>query len=210
MNPRRSRCLCDRAVALVELAIVLPVLALLAVGLIEFGFLWSSVGQVERAVQNGARTGAGQADARYADYELLRAVAAATASADGTTIERVVVYRSQTADGAVPSGCLSIPATGTSAKGVSGVCNVYSGAQARSDNPGGFGSTSPSLETCSPGAWDSAWCPTGRSRDPDAPMYLGLYLEVSYEGRTSLIPGSMTVERRAVYQIEPCKAGTSC
>jgi len=200
----------DRGAALIEFAIVAPVLALLALGVIEFGFLWSSVGHIERTVQNAARTGSGQGDNRYADYDLLRAVAATAASADGMTIHRVIVYSSQTPDGGVPSDCLAISAVGVGAKGESGVCNVYSRQQVLSDNPGGFASTSSTLDACAPGAWDSAWCPTSRSRDPDNPTYLGVYVEVGYEGRTSVIPGSLTVERRAVYQVEPCKAGASC
>lgn len=206
--PRRTAG--DRGLAVVELAIVVPIISLLVLGVLEFGFLWGSVNRIERTVQNSARTGSGQGDNRYADYDTLRSVAATLAGTDGAEIERVIIYDSLTGDGAVPADCLSIPATGTAPKGVLESCNVYSAQQVLADNPGSFGSSTLALDDCGTGAWDAAWCPTGRSRSTDDPDYVGVYLEVTYTGRTSLIPTTMTVERRAVYQIEPCRAGESC
>lgn len=211
MTGHRANRTDDRGLALVELALVLPLLALLVFGIFEFGFLWGDVNSVDRASQNAARTGSSLGDQRFADYEALRAVESTLAGLDGATPLRVITYLSTDVDGAVPQACLDVPAAGTSAKGVSGLCNVYSPQQIADDNPGNFGSSTPALTDCLSSAWDSAWCPTGRSRSLNDPDYLGVFVEAEYEGRTSIIPTSITVEQRAVYQIEPCKAGeTTC
>lgn len=211
MTGRRAARGDERGVAAVELAVVLPFLALLVFGVFEFGFLWGDVNRVDRASQNAARTGSSLGNQRFADYEALRAVESTLAGLDGATPLRVITYLSTDADGAVPQGCLDVAAVGTSPKGVDDVCNVYSPQQLASDNPGNFGSTALDLKFCTSSAWDVAWCPTGRSRLLADPDYLGVYVEVEYEGRTSIIPGSISVDQRAVYQIEPCKAGeTTC
>lgn len=194
-----------------ELAIALPFLLILVLGVFEFGFLWGDVNRVDRASQNSARTGSSLGNQRFADYEALRTVESSLAGLDGATVVRVITYRSQTPNGDVPQSCLNIAAVGTAAKGVNGVCNVYSPEQIASDNPGSFGSPTAALTECSKTAWDGAWCPTGRSRVLSNPDYLGVFVEVLYEGRTSIIPGSISVKQRAVYQVEPCKAGeTTC
>ena len=201
----------ERGVALIELALVLPILALLVFGIFEFGFLWGDVNRVDQASQNAARTGSALGNQRFADYEALRAVESTLAGLDGATPVRVITYQSTDAAGAVPPACLAVPAVGSSAKGVGGVCNVYSPQQVASDNPGNFGSTALDLKLCTSSAWDVAWCPTGRSRSLTNPQYFGVFVEVLYQGRTSIIPGSISVDQRAVYQIEPCKAGeTTC
>lgn len=192
----------SRGAALVEFALVLPLLVTLVMGIFEFGNLWRQVGSLERAAHQGARAVAAQANGRYADFEGLRGVDAVTRGLSGITVERVIVYRATAADGKVPNACL----TGS----VAGLCNVYTGAQVRTVSPVGFPSGSLSNPTCAGGSWDSAWCPVGRPRSEMDPIRIGLHLTVTYEPVTGFFPGvQSTIERYAVFQIEPCAQGQS-
>lgn len=208
MSPRSSGR--ERGAALVEFAIIAPVIILLLMGVLEFGFMWSSANQVERTVQTGARTGSGRGNERFADYDILRAVQSTISGADSLRIERVIVYKSTSADGTVPAECLAVPATGTGSKGVANVCNVYSAQQVNSDNAGWFSSPTVEQRTCTSGAWDASWCPTGRRRDLNSPEYLGVYVEAEYQGFTKLFPTNRDIRRHAVFQVEPCVAGALC
>lgn len=199
MRDRRSR-----GAALVEFVLVLPLLVTLVLGIFEFGNLWRQVGSLERAAHQGARAVAAQANGRYADYEALRAVDAVTRGLSGITVERVIIYRATSDDGTVPAACLNGPVAGT--------CNVYTGNQVRTVSPAGFPSGSLTNPNCAGGSWDAAWCPVSRPRSELNPVRIGLHLTVSYEPITGFFPGiGSTIERYAVFQIEPCAQGqTEC
>jgi hypothetical protein len=193
----------DRGAALVEFALVLPLITALLLGIFEYGNAWRQVGTLERAAQQGARTVTQQANGRFADYEALRSVDSATRGMAGVEVTRVVIYRVTNPDGTVPGACLS--------GSVGGLCNTYSGAQARTTNPAGFvtagGSGNP---TCGGGSWDAGWCPTSRPRSDTSPLRIGVHVTVDYTPVTGMIPGpTMTISRTAVYQIEPCARGQS-
>jgi hypothetical protein len=192
----------ERGAALVEFALFAPLLAALVLGIFEFGNAWRQTGSIERSVQQGARTVSAQADNRFADYEALRAIDTATRGLPGITVERVIIYRSTDPDGAVPPQCLG----GSQA----GLCNVYTGSQVRTINPSGFPATGVVDPTCAPGSWDSLWCPTTRPRSEGNLIQIGVHLTVAYEPVTGLIPDpGLTIERSAIYQIEPCAQGQS-
>lgn len=185
----------SRGVAVVEFAIVAPFLVLLVLGIFEFGNAWRQVSGLERAAQQGARTVTAQANARYADYEALRAIDSATSGLAGLTVDHVVIFR--TTDGSMPAAC----ALGS----VAGTCNRYTGTQLRTASPIGF----PPGTTCA-GGWDAAWCPTTRDREGVDRMLIGVEITATYEPVTGLLPGpTVTVRRTAVYQIEPCAQGQS-
>lgn len=206
MGPLRRRRVAarewGRGAVLVEFALVLPVVVVLVLGLLEYGNLWRQVGTLERAAQQGARAVSAQADGRFADYEGLRAVDAVTRGMSGVEVDRVVIYRATSSDGEVPPTCLS----GSQA----GLCNHYTGSQVETTNPVGFPAGSASDPTCAPGSWDIAWCPTSRPRGDVNPIRIGVHVTVSYTPVTGILPGpTVTVERDAVFQIEPCAQGVS-
>lgn len=205
LNARRgrSRAEGDRGAVIVEFALVLPIIALFTFGVIDFGLAWRVDTVVERASAAGGRSGSSLADNRYADYQLLQVVNSSLSSVSGADIERVIVYRSTTADGDVPASCLAISATGTGAKGINGLCNVYSGAQAASTSFAGWGG----VNSCTGGSWDSAWCPTGRNRDRPGADYLGVYVEVSKDAATGLFTDEFTMKRSSVFLLEPASVG---
>ena len=203
-QPRRSRRRDERGAVLIEFVLVAPVLILFALGILEFGNAYSQIGSVERAAQQGARAVSSMGNGRYADYEALRAIDASTRGLSGVTVEKVVIFNATSiTDGEVPDSCL------TSSR--SGLCNTYTGAQVRSPNPSGFGGDSGEDAYCASGAWDSAWCPVGRPRDHNNRTRIGVHLVLTYHPITQMFPGEITIERTAVYQIEPCSQGqVSC
>ncbi|MGY6500360.1 MAG: TadE/TadG family type IV pilus assembly protein [Acidimicrobiales bacterium] len=193
----------ERGAVIVEFALILPVLSLLALGIFEYGNLWRQVGSLERSAQLGARVATQQANGRFADYEALRAVDAQTRGMNGVEVTRVVIFRSEDPDGTIPPACLG--------GSVAGLCNTYTGAQVRTVNPVGFGVAGTSANpSCAGGSWDSGWCPTGRPRSTTAPLRIGVHVTVEYTPVTGLIPGpTATYSRQAIYQIEPCAQGQS-
>lgn len=194
----------DQGIAIVEFALVAPFIILIVFGIIEYGNMWRQAGAIERAAQQGGRTVTAQADNRFADYEALRSIDAVTRGLPGVTVERVIIYRvDPSGDGTVPTSCLG--------GSVGGLCNRYTTSQIRSTSPVGFPvagtSTNP---TCAGGSWDASWCPTSRPRTETNLVRIGVHVTVRYESVTHLIPGSgVTMERYAVYQIEPCAQGQS-
>lgn len=197
---RRNR---DRGAVLIEFALVLPVLALLALGIFEFGNLWRQTNGVERAAQQGGRTVSSQANGRYADYEALRAIDSAMSGLSGLDVTRVVIFNATGASGEVPAACLS--------GSQSGLCNTYTGSILSSTSLAPFPGGSVTNPSCAGGA-DAAWCPVDRNRTGSAPDRIGVHITAQYTPVTGLLPDlGLTVERTTVYQIEPCAQGeTNC
>ncbi|MCU0311182.1 MAG: pilus assembly protein [Acidimicrobiales bacterium] len=201
----------DEGTALVELALVLPLLVLLVLGVLEYGRAWGESNTVIRAAEAAGRTAATQGPDRFADYNALQSVQASLASLGGSEIERVVIFRADSADGRVPQPCVDLPiADDLTTKGIPAQrCNVYSAAQV--DFAGNvltyFGNP-----TCT-GNWDAAWCPTARSRGTDVtdPDFLGIYIKIRYEALTGII-GNPTADLTAtsVFRLDPCITGVSC
>jgi Flp pilus assembly protein TadG len=193
----------DQGVALVELALVVPFLAMLALGIMEYGNAWRQVAGLERATQQSARTVSSLATDRYADYEALRAADTLVRGLSGLEIENVVIYLADET-GVMPDGC------GTAS--IENLCNFYTATQVATTSPVGFGTPSAVNPSCTEGSWDEAWCPTEREREGAAADHIGVRLTVTYSPITGLLPAEfMTITRYAVYRIEPCAQGqTSC
>lgn len=194
--------LLDRGAVLVEFALVAPVLVLLMLGVFEFGNAWRQVGAAERLVQQAGRTVSSQANSRFADYETLRAIDTATTNLRGFEVTRVVIYRAVTANGQVPSSCLS--------SSHSGLCNRYVGAILSSASMGAFPGGSSTNPTCAGGSADAAWCPVNRDRTSTTPDRVGVHVTFKYTPITGLLPGpNVEIKRHAVYQLEPCAQGST-
>lgn len=187
----------DAGAVIVEAALALVLLSILFIGVTEYGFAWRQTGAVEKTVQQSARVAGNMADQSTADFETLQAFRSFLGSTKNLTVDYIVVYRSTTADGAMPSACATGPVAGT--------CNRYVAADlSRPSTDFGCGATEP----------DRFWCPTasgsqlGRQRDrTPSPDYIGVQAQVRYRGITGLISGTMAITRRAVYSIEPCAFG---
>jgi hypothetical protein len=202
----------------VEFALILPVLAVLVLGIFDFGFLHRQSSLVQTGAQQAARTAAGSGTWRFADFEALRAIDSSMSTASRVEIDRVIIWRTDDPDGAVPQTCLDIAVSDgdTSPKGSAAAhCNVYSGAQVAATSPATGFSADPDADDCADGAsWDWFWCPVDRvsstTGGAGSADFVGVYLEATYEPLTGIITtDEYTVEREAVYRIEPCVPGVS-
>jgi Flp pilus assembly protein TadG len=201
----------DEGAVIVEAALVLPLIVMLVLATLEFGFLHQDANQLERSVQTAARVGASMATNGFADYEALRSLDSSLSKLHEATVKKVIIYRASTPNGNVPAACLTASTTPPlAAHGVStGTtrCNVYVTDQVKAANPNtGFPSTSSTRPSCT-GGWDVNWCPSSRRRNIPAD-YLGVWVQIEYKPVTSLFNRStITVARKAVFQVEPCAAG---
>jgi Flp pilus assembly protein TadG len=179
----------ERGAALVELALVVPILVMLVVGIAEFGFGYRDRLTVQTATRTGARVGSNLGDDAQTDYNILQGVKSAMGSIAVANIDKIIVYKSTTADGAVPAACLA----GSS---VTGSCNVYA-ASALSAASTSFG--------CGSGALDTSWCPTTRSVDQGAGLdYLGVYIQVRHNFISGFLGSrTVTLKDKAVLRLEP-------
>jgi hypothetical protein len=199
--------------AVVEAALVVPFLALVVLGLVEYGTAWTRQNLLIRSTQSSARTAATQATDRYADYNAIKSIEGSLAPLRNGAIERVVLYRSDKPDGGVPAACKDVTIVDDlSAKGsTAAACNIYSAAQVGNADAvlSHFGG---GTAGCDGSAWDRFWCPTDRSRGGDTsdPDYLGVYVKVAYSPLTGIAGSPDSIEADVVYRLDPCITGVSC
>jgi hypothetical protein len=211
MARRRWQCLRgDSGAVLPEFGLMLPLIAVLALGVVEYGMAYQEGNNLERTVAYAGRVAGTSGTEKFSDYDILQAINSGLLGQDRLTLKKVIVYESTTSDGAPPVGCTTINPTGFGSFGVGGQCNVYSAQQVATQDPGvGFArSQSGGDFSCAGGSWDSNWCFS--SRDPSLTSggsgvdRIGVLVEVEYDGLTGLIPGTnMTMTRRAVFELEP-------
>ena len=205
LRRKRSR---EGGVALIEAAIVLPIVVMIFLSAVEFGFAWRDVNRIERGLQAAGRTGSSIGAGPMADFETIRAVDSALEGMSGATLERIVVFEASSVNGLVPAVCrtMAVSPTSLSAQGSSAAgarCNVYSPAQADRQTPGGFPRTASG--DCSGGSWDQFFCPFSRTDTGVNLTYLGVYIRATYQPFTSVIEGpTLDIERTTVYRVEPC------
>jgi hypothetical protein len=181
----------DRGATLIETALALGFLAIMFLGVTEYGFAWRQTTVVEKAVQQAGRAAGNGADNQFADFEALRALRSSLGSSDNLTVNYVVIFKSTTADGEMDDDCRTMSVNLT--------CNRYVAADLnRPASDFGCGGSDP----------DRFWCPTSRERDREpTPDYVGIYVNVTYEGLTGAVSGGLTITRSGVYALEPCAFG---
>jgi Flp pilus assembly protein TadG len=192
----RTRASGERGAALVELAVVLPLLLLIAFGVVEYGSAWNRKLQMETAARAGARVGSSLGNTRLADYGLLQGVKSAINDIGLSNVDYVVVFKSTATDGARPSGtCAS--STPTS---VSGSCNVYTGAQLQSLTQADFTGT----VSCGTTAPDRYWCPLSRQNVQSIGAdYIGVWIKARYVTITGLFKSPFFLTSAAIMRLEP-------
>ena len=180
----------QRGAVLVEAAVIMPLLIMMAMGTIEFGLGWRDRTSVQTTVRAAARTGATLGSDLQADYNILQTLKSGL-GANYTKTVRVVIYEAAAANGAVPAACL----TGTSQ---AGVCNVYVAADMAKPSTS-FG--------CGAGAVDTAWCPDTRISNISNTAgldYLGVYIAFNHSMITgSFGTGNITIKDNVVMRVEP-------
>ncbi len=196
----------DSGAILVEFSLFLPFVVLIAMGLLEFGLIYSDTQIVGTALRSTARAGAnttgGGGDQATADWTALRAALTGLGELDLDRVNRIVIYDGS-AGGSAPSACRSLDVSGTPfVGGVANTCNVYgtdwlTNTFDDTDSSVGFGSNGcPTSVT--------GWCPT-TDRDSTAPGLdmFGVYVEYERDYITGLFGSTATIRDNAIYQIEP-------
>jgi hypothetical protein len=124
-------------------------------------------------------------------------------------VQKIVVFKSTTADGRVPSSCIAATPSGT--------CNVLTGAQLKALTLSSFNlviSTDSSVAPTGTGCLNTnaatlvGWCPNNRSNNQDTGSdYYGVYIELKYPRKFPVFGRSITVTRTAVMRLEPVGFG---
>jgi Flp pilus assembly protein TadG len=187
----------ERGSALVELALVVPLLGLLVFGTVETGRAWVTKTKVVSAVAQATRVAAADGNRPEADRDVLLALQASLPADALSSVDRVVVYRSSDPDGVVPTGC--IKAVGDASEIGTSLCNTYSGTTLRAVSAGsmlGFGGLV--------GAKDVYWPPVVRHGAlADPPDYVGVWVRTKNHPITRLGVGDVTITARDVMRIQP-------
>jgi len=190
----------DRGLAVVEVAIILPLLALLISGIIEGGMAWRDSLTVSSGTRSAARVVSNLGSNRLSDYEALLTLDAALDGLSTSYVVGVLIYDASAADGAVPAACLD---SGGNPKSISGSCNYYSAAMIKSMSISKFDGLE--ATTCSATSWDHFYCPTSReTRQKQGLETVGVWVRVKRGWFTNMFPGDgLTVEHRTVMNVEP-------
>lgn len=201
----------DRGASVVELALVLPLLALLAFAVAEVGLAWTAENRVQSSISTAARTGASAGRIETADVIILSSLQAALPAQDLAGLDRVVIFRADSANGAMPAGCLRPFGSdlNTPANGSLG-CNSYSGDLVRSltdanASSSGFSSSS---TRCTSSRIDRYFCPwTRKDTLSGPPDWLGIYVRIVHPNPIPFFFDDFTFEKTAVYRIQPDYTG---
>lgn len=183
-RPTKSR---EKGSTLVETAIVVPLLILLALGLSEVGFLVVDYLTVTNAARSGARTGASAADDPSADSSILDVVEEDVCNLRYGELVSVSIYEADPVDGSMPD-----PET-------SNLVNTYVPlGPLQCDSTGHAMVCAPSPLSCN---WDPA---TDRDNVPPGFDALGVRIEFTHDSVTNIFtfPFSQLSES-AVMQLEP-------
>lgn len=202
-TPRRRRRLRrgrgDRGLAMVEFAVVAPLLALLVAGILEFGTAWRDNLTVTNATRSAARVASNLGDARLADYEALVTLDAAIAQMEGVTLDGVLIFDASAADGRPAAACFD--AGGNPRDSSTGNCNYYSAAEIASLSTADF----PGTTSCA-GALDVHWCPvTERQTTQSLGLDdVGVWMRIERDWYTGVFPGTgFTITDTTVMRLEP-------
>jgi hypothetical protein len=180
----------ERGAALVEFALVAPVLLLLIFGAFEYGMFFKDYLTVANTTRTGARVGSAAGSSADADYQILQAVkAAATALPGGSnSVQQISIYKS-TSSGGGPTATCQTTSSATDK------CNTYT-ASAFSQPLTKFG--------CGTGSLDSVWCPTTRvDSQAVGPDYIGVWVKTTHGFVTKLFGTSRSITDNVVMRIEP-------
>ncbi len=186
----------QRGAVIVELAMVVPVLLTLVLGMFEVGTAWSASQTVVQASRSGARTVSQLGTYGAADQQAVLAVIS-TFRDDVADIQRIIVFDASGGQ-ALPAGC-------DVAGAPTGSCNIYRAADfALASDPLHFDSNG-GVAGCGATGASANWCPDGdRSDSQVSATEVGVYVEFESE-RVSGFFGSdpFTITRTTVMRVEP-------
>lgn len=205
----------QRGAVLIEFALTLPLLVLIALGIVESGMLFKTSTDLNSAVRNSARAGTSAPAFEVADRTILRSIGS---ELDGKQIDGlygVVVFKANGVnDTKPPDACIAkLPNTpalskpSTTRNGILGVCNVYTAGQVSAVVAGSANSNfaSAGQTTCTGSKWDGYWCPVTRTRSIGAGTldYIGVYVKIENTSLTGIGLGNTDMSKSAVFRLEP-------
>lgn len=186
MRPiRRKNADGDRGAALVETAVILGLLVMLALGAFEFGMAFQSWFGVASASREGARVGASVGPTVNADCRILESVGAALQSTSGDEVRQVTIFDHD-------------PASGTD-----GQFNAYRPFDSATDDPANLRCTSWFIMA------GSSWSETTRDNDGEDRDWLGVEVEFTHNWITGFLWWNGTVDwsNRSIMRLEPVNYG---
>ena len=190
-RPRRG----ERGAVMVEFAVVALLLLTMLAGTFDFGMSWRSGLTVNESARSGARVGSSLGSDVNADFSLMSSLRATLDSGgDLADLQRVVIYRADTAGGNVPTAC-------TTGNG-SGKCNVFTGDQVRALPATASGAINTSTG-CILNSTRCGWSPTSRIDVQIDAEYLGVWIKVQHAMTFRLLGTTQTIQRDAVMRLEP-------
>jgi Flp pilus assembly protein TadG len=197
----RSRRRGEPGAVLVEMAFVAMFLAVLAGGAYDYGMGWRQGLAVTEAARTGARVGSSQGRLVGADFALLSGTKSALASSGVLgAVNRVVIYKADTAGGDVPANCKTTTSTNPPQS-----CNILTGAQFRA-LPATAGTGVLTATGCINNSQSKKWCPTTRNNVQLTAEYIGVWVQVTYTYQFKFLGSSQTIERDAVMRLEPTES----
>ena len=195
IDPTRRRR--QRGVVLLEAAVCVQLLAILAFSIVDVGFAYRDKLTLNSAVRGTTRVIANAGTSVDADYQGLITLRGALGSIPQAQVDRVVVYKADVNGKPTNPNCL-LPAA-EALHGYVDDCNVYSASEI-------FTAPASSFASCA-GGLQSKFCPTARVRPMSgaAPATeIGVWLSIRYNSRTKLFPfAQLTITDRAVMRLEP-------
>ncbi|KAA0236006.1 MAG: hypothetical protein JJLCMIEE_00659 [Acidimicrobiales bacterium] len=196
----------ERGAVMVELAIVAPLIVMLAMGIFEFGVAYRSDLSVGNAGRSGARIGSNAATHNLADHAILSGLGSAMSDLDLDKVNMVVVYRADDADGEVPPGCITSSALSAGGSNADN-CNTYDKNDLMNVVNDPVGSQSSFDDPNCVGDKDAFWCSATERENsqgaPGGPDYLGVYISYDHDLVTGLFGATFTITDHTVMRLEP-------
>ncbi len=174
----------ERGAALVEFALVIPILIALTFGIIEFSSAFHVRSTASDAARAGARVGSAQATNPAFATSVVQAVNAAFSTIPANEPQELWIYKANNA---------GYPGSGTGFSSCSGNCIKYTwskSARAFTGSSGGWAATS--HQVCKQ-PYDE----------------IGVYVKVNHPFITKIFGSSLTITDHAVFRFEPV-ASTAC
>lgn len=177
----------DKGASLIEVSLVVPILAMLAIGLAEVGFLVIDNITVSNAARSGARTGASLATEPTTDDEILAVVEEDVCNLRYGDTLMVQIYEADPSDGSMPDPTSS------------NLVNSYvpNGALNCNNVAHSF--------VCAPAPLSCNWDPATRDNVPPGFDAIGVRVEFSHNYVTGFLPflPSGPFDEDVVMQLEP-------
>ena len=96
----------DRGATMMEFALVLPLLLLLAFGTAEMGLAWVTNNRVEGSTSTAARIAASSGSLAEADRSVLQSLKSSLPQEQLNRLDRVIIFKPTNVNGGVPAGCI--------------------------------------------------------------------------------------------------------